>query len=87
MRLSKTQSSRSVGEKENEPNLSFSIEDSTILANLTNGKQCLWLRVTQIPLNILFDLWESIITMQSDFLKKSVYILKVIEISALQQSP
>ena len=52
MRLSKTQSSRSVGEKENEPNLSFSIEDSTILANLTNELTAVQNQQQKILLNI-----------------------------------
>ena len=57
------------------------------LANLTIGKQCLWLKVQKIPLNILFNLWTSLISTQSQFLKKSIHMLRVIENSAISQNP
>ena len=57
------------------------------LANLTIGKQCLWLKISQIPLNILFNLWNSLISTQSTFLKKSIHLMRVVENSALSQSP
>ena len=57
------------------------------IANLTIGKQTMWLRIEKIPPNILFELWELIITTQHSFLKKSLHIMRVIENSALTQSP